>query len=260
MAIHTDTVLVVALVGSLGYYLFFYQDDPKVQAEKAAKIQTSVAKQRLQRASIERALRTFQGRAEKIGPKDSLGGLRQDFINLRDEAAQLAHKESEDKIVALAKGDDRHNSMIEHLNEVARRCTTIIQTHPDTMEEDTPAKQTAALNENVGRSFSNFPEAGQFNVGRGHSVTLTQFSNEWAGSRDGRKRRRNSFRTEEATGTNNDDPAFVASDSKSSKDVVANQKAAAEAALEGNTQPSREAPERLPERACLLYTSPSPRD
>ena len=69
MAIHTDTVLVVALVGSLGYYLFFYQDDPKVQAEKAAKIQTSVAKQRLQRvSSIERALRTFQARAEKIGP------------------------------------------------------------------------------------------------------------------------------------------------------------------------------------------------
>ena len=165
MAIHTDTVLVVALVGSLGYYLFFYQDDPKVQAEKTAKIQTSVAKQRLQRvSSIERALRTFQGRAEKIPPKDSLGELRQDFIKLRDEAAQLAHKESQDRIVAIAKGDDRANSMIEHLNEVARRCTTIIQTHPDVMEEDTPAKQTAALNENVGPSFSSFPEAGQFNV------------------------------------------------------------------------------------------------
>ena len=120
--------------------------------------------------------------------------------------------------------------MIEHLNEVASRCTKIIQTHPDVMEEDTPAKQTAGLDENVGPGFSSFPNAGQYNVGRGHDAVLAQFSNEWSGSRDGRKRRRNRFRTEEATGTNNDDPAFVASDSKSSKDVVANQKAAADLA------------------------------
>ena len=70
MAIHTDTVLVVALVGSLGYYLFFYQDDPKVQAEKTAKIQTSVANQRLQRVSSRTCAAHFSGTRRKNPPEE----------------------------------------------------------------------------------------------------------------------------------------------------------------------------------------------
>ena len=86
MAIHTDTVLVVALVGSLGYYLFFYQDDPKVGREDRENPDergkaTSPAR------CINRTCATHFSGAGRKNWAEGLSGLRQDFINLRRSSA-----------------------------------------------------------------------------------------------------------------------------------------------------------------------------
>ena len=228
MAIHNETVLVVTLVGALGYYFWFYKDNPN----KKGKVKKVVAKTRLTRTTAyERDLRTFQNRVKKISSSESLGAIRQDLLNLREDVAQLQHAESSDKIVAKSMGVEQSNSMVQSLQIIVDSCSKMLHEHPDIMEEDDVANQMAALNQNIGPSMSSFPNPGQFNAGRMGSAKLAQFSKVWSASQD-----------------DNDNSAFEASNSSSSKDMVRDKQGSAESVFEGNKTPSRPVPEKTPSR------------
>ena len=141
MAIHNETVLVVTLVGALGYYFWFYKDNPN----KKGKVKKNVAKTRLTRTTAyERDLRIYKSRVKKISSSESLGEMRQDLIDIRQEVAKLQHAEVSDKIVAKAMSEQQSNRMVQSLQCIVESCSKMIQEHPDIMEEAPSANKIAA--------------------------------------------------------------------------------------------------------------------